>query len=375
MQLTVTLSIPQPPPPADGGAAALFSPDAAIGVSVLTGNAGADARRRKLQISSPDELIVRAEPRPVRRLVTQISLEPSETPYLLVPHTYMPGKEAPFTMTIRADDVNDDGVADFSLEPIRTETDWHHKSQMESWETALTRGGAAAAAAKEGADSGDESDSSDGDDEALIARLAEGPEFEGGAGGPPGTAGFMGNPQISLQVKSGGRFFVFVDQIGLNTDGRLQEGEGGGGYPAVGVALSPGGAMEDGIIELEELLQHAGPEQSDSVVFACELEAAEAPYTLTPYLQDAGGALAAHPNLSYRIHVYSDQPFLLGSPEEGREAECGGPSCDYDCKNCPMYNVYERLKRMEVGLDRQLKYLANLAPIEEMPPSMLSSKP
>jgi len=137
---------------------------------------------------------------------------------------------------------------------------------------------------------------------------------------------------------------------------------------------SPQNTFVPGVIELSELLQHAGPEASDSVVFACELEAAEAPYILMPYLQEAGAALSAHPQLAYRIHVYSDQPFLLGTPEEGKGAECGGPSCDYDCKNCPMYGVYERLKRMEVGLDRQLKYLANLAPIEDVPPA-LTSKP
>ena len=140
VQLTVTLSVPQPPPPADGANAPVFTPDAAIGISVITGNLGADARRRKLQVTSADELIVRAEPRPVRRLVTQITLEASDTPYLLIPHTYLPGKESPFTMTVRADDVNDDGIADFSLEPVRPETDWYHKSQMEAWDVALARG-------------------------------------------------------------------------------------------------------------------------------------------------------------------------------------------------------------------------------------------
>ena len=37
-----------------------------------------------------------------------LSLDGSEMPYLLVPHTYMPGVESPFTMTVRADDVDDD---------------------------------------------------------------------------------------------------------------------------------------------------------------------------------------------------------------------------------------------------------------------------
>ena len=110
LSLTITLSVPQPPPPANGGSEALFTVDAAIGITVLRGNQGVDCQRRKLQLTSPDDIVVRAEPRPVRRLVTQVSLEPSPIPYVVVPHTYMPGKESRFTMVLRADDANDDGV-------------------------------------------------------------------------------------------------------------------------------------------------------------------------------------------------------------------------------------------------------------------------
>ena len=52
-----------------------------------------------------------------------------------------------------------------------------------------------------------------------------------------------------------------------------------------------------------------------------------------------------------------------------------GAKCDYDCKNCPMYGVYERLKRMEVGLDRQLKYLGGLQPIASIEDFTLHSRP
>jgi hypothetical protein len=89
LRLTVSISVPQPAPPADGSAAPLFTPEAAIGVSVMRGNSGADSRRRRLLLTSPEELVVRAEPRPVRRLVMEIELEPSETPYIIMPHTYV----------------------------------------------------------------------------------------------------------------------------------------------------------------------------------------------------------------------------------------------------------------------------------------------
>jgi hypothetical protein len=40
----------------------------------------------------------------------------------------MPGRECPFTLTLRADDVNDDGVADFSFEPVRHRYSSHQSS-------------------------------------------------------------------------------------------------------------------------------------------------------------------------------------------------------------------------------------------------------
>lgn len=147
---TLMLSLSTPLQDAsDAGSFPLADPDTSIGISVLRGNTGADARRRKLFIASSEELLVPAEPRPVRRLVTevspeapsrrapnpdptfaapkaeaapgpsphprpplppQVSLEPSAEPYVIVPHTYRPGRESAFTLIIRSDDTDDDGV-------------------------------------------------------------------------------------------------------------------------------------------------------------------------------------------------------------------------------------------------------------------------
>ena len=126
------------------------------------------------------------------------------------------------------------------------------------------------------------------------------------------------------------------------------------------------GLYADGVGILHELLQNA-----DDGVFVCELEPAETPYRIMPYLADPRAALDAHPNLAYRVSVYADQPFSLGAAEH----VCGGDTCDYDCKNCPMYNIYERLKRMEVGLDRQLKYLGSLQPIGDLEDHTILSRP
>ena len=363
LRVTVTLSIPQPPPPAGGANVPLFAPESAISLSVITCNGGADTRRRKLQIVAPEELVVRAEPRPVRRLVRHLTLPGSEAPYLLVPHTYMPGVESPFTMTVRADDVDDDGNADFTLEPIRPETDWHTASKKFSW--------AEDVAVCKTADGGGGDD--DDDDDGTGA---------GGAGGAPGSSGFKHNPQISLHVEKSGRFYIAVDQIGLTTDGRLAAGgadDGTGGYPSVGVAVVANpAAFEDGVVGPEELLVHKGAVSDDSVLLSCELQASDTPYIVVPYLQDHEGSLNRHPLLGCRVWVYADSPFRLSDAEQAAATVQHGLTSEGKCicwglgnyptkqneGTCIVLKVYNSLKRMEQGLDRQLKYLDGLAPHE-----------
>jgi hypothetical protein len=367
LSLTVSLSIAQPP--ASGSAAPAFTPESAIGISVLSGNSGVDSRRRKLLFNSPEDMIARPEPRPVRRIVTQVQLPQSERPYLLIAHTYTPGYETPFTLTLRADDADDDGEADFSVEPVRPKSDWHHASHFEAWDAALKRG-------KEKASSGGAGSDEDDEDDDFV------PGSSADVGGPPGSTGFSANPQLALSAKAGGRFWVFVDQAGLNP---VAEGEGGsGGYPAVGVALSPDAALDDGEISKSELLQNEGPEAASSVVFACELEPADTPYCVMPFLADPAAALQAHPGLSYRVSVYSDQPFTLAPVAEEEEAPGIGEGCalrsDGTCVcwgigrfpskqnegNCIQLRMYNSLKRMERGLSKQLKYLDTLEPLTKL---------
>ena len=353
LRLTLSLSIPQPA--ADGaGESALFPPDVAIGVSVLRGNTGADARRRKLLLTSPEDLVVRAEPRPVRRLVSEIALEPSEIPYVIVPHTFMPGREAPFTLTIRADDENDDGIPDFQIEPVRPATDWCTAVRPVRWAAALEARPAPA----------DELDELD--------------DAAGGGGGPPGAPGFASNPQMALTVDKGGRFFFIVDQLGLRDDSRDEEGlQPAGEMPEIGVAiLASADALADGRLDDDEILQneHAA---ADAAMLACELAPSELPYCVVPYLVNPTAALGRHPELQCRVCVYADVPFTFGD-EAAAGAGGLGPLCsmaaDGTCvcwglgrfpdqqneNSCPILQMYSSLKRMERGLDRQLKYLDTL---------------
>jgi len=245
-------------------------------------------------------------------------------------------------MTVRADDQDDAGTADFTLEPVRPETDWYQKSTLTRWAEALCSEQSAAGGTE--------------DEETTT--------WSGG--GPPGSPGFSCNPQIPLTAQKGGRFWVFVDQIGLSNDGDS--------YPGVGIALTAGSALDDGVVETSELLQDEGPVESDSVVFACELEPADSPYYVMPFLADPTAALEEHPLLAYRIYVYADQPFMLGEStcdecKDGGACVCWGLGKFPDNQsesNCVMLQVFNSLKLMEGGLDRQLKYLNTLVPLDKV---------
>jgi len=179
-------------------------------------------------------------------------------------------------------------------------------------------------------------------------------------------------------VEKGGRFFVVVDQINVNTDGRTVEGleEAGELYPTVGIAvLASTAALDDGKLEDDEIVSKEEA-ASDAAMLACELGASDVPYCVVPYLLDPTGALERNPNLRCRVCVYADVPFTLdsdapsGSLGEGHAMKPDG-SCT--CWNlgkmpeqqnemtCPILRVYNSLKKMERGLDRQLKYLDTLA--------------
>ena len=296
--LSMTLPLPE-------GAAAAVPPSMAIGAYVFRGNGGDDTRRRKLVLLDGD-VIVPSEPRYTRRLVQEISLPASDTHYVLMPFAFEPGQESPFTIVVRTDDRDEDGVADMKMEPVRPEEDWKSATISNNW--SLSNGG----------------------------------------GGPPGSTGFNANPQLQLRVSQrSGRFFIFVESIGVSDDGRLRAGiqEGGTAYPSIGLALHR---------SEPPLMQSVQPAPRDGVVLQCRLEPSDSPYIISPFLQQPAQAVAAHPALGYLVTVYSAVDFQLGSSDP----KCGGPKCDYNCKDCPMFDVYERLMKIEQGIDKHLSFLS-----------------
>lgn len=300
IRLTLSMTLPMPE-----GAAAAAQPSMAVGVYVFRGNDGTDARRRKLVLQEGD-VIVPSEPRFTRRLVQEISLPASDTPYVLMPFAFEPGQESPFTLVVRTDDRDEDGIADLCMDPVRPANDWRSATLANHW--SLSNGG----------------------------------------GGPPGSATFGSNPQLQLRVSStSGRFFIVVESTGVTDDGRLHSGMQAGGvaYPSVGLAMHRAEPP---------LMQSVQPTASDGVMLQCRLEPSDTPYIISPFLQHPAQAIAAHPALGYRLTVYSDIDFQLGSSDP----KCGGPKCDYNCRDCPMLDVYERLMRIEHGVDKHLSFLS-----------------
>ena len=100
-----------------------------------------------------------------------------------------------------------------------------------------------------------------------------------------------------------------------------------------------------------------------------------------PYLSDPNGAKDKHPQLAVRVSVYSDAPFSIGGADTGKKDELGskcGIKPDGSCicwgygkypsaqneSLCIVLRVHNSLKRMERGMERQLKYLDTLMPAQ-----------
>ena len=124
---------------------------------------------------------------------------------------------------------------------------------------------------------------------------------------------------------------------------------------------------------------HEVPQEADSVVFACELAASDTPYCIMPYLVQPSGAVEMHPELAVRISIYADVPFTLGDARKGADGQehgvradgtgciCWGYGRYPNLQNeslCWQLRLFNSLKRMERGMERQLKFLEGLQPHE-----------
>ena len=334
-RLTFSLSLALPPH-ASAASAAEKPADKAIGLYLLRGNNGADALRRKLALrlappvgTPADDLALAPPPRFTRRLTFETTLEPSAEPYVVMPYTHQRGQEGEFTLVVRSDDTNDDGQPDFKMAPVRAADDWVCRGADGAWTA---------------------------------------------AGGPPGTAAFEGNPKIHIKPACGhqggpadgkGRFFLVVETVGVGEDTRGEAGlQSGPDWPAVGLAITSGGPLyaPQPAWQLNArggaagaVLHHTPAQRRDGVELECTVEGGDGFYVV-PYLADAAAAAAKHPKLGYRLTVYADVPFEIG----GASGTSAAGKELYNCRKCPMFQVFQRLSRLEESVCAHIDFVSAL---------------
>ena len=139
--------------------------------------------------------------------------KPSETPYVLMPFIFEPGREALFKLTILSDDRDDDGIPDFGFEEIKPENDWKQTCLMDGCLT---------------------DDSMTGDDNRGGPVPADGAQ--------PGS--WSRNPQFQITTyEASTRCFLFLEMHDIDTDMRQKEGlQEEPDYPTVGFVVCQGSA-------------------------------------------------------------------------------------------------------------------------------------
>ena len=317
-----------------------------IGLMVVQGNGGEHARRRKLKLSSPSEVVFEAGPRPnVRRLQVTTTLPPSPegAPYIVVPYTASPGAESPFTLSILLDDTDDDGNPDITFEPCLpnppNREDWSFKRLDGTWARA----------------SGDTS---------MISK----------------------NDKLTFTLQSAsateGTVIVCLETRGINMDMRTEEGmQTAPGYPPIGLAVCPHTEALASGLPANAIL--AGPLPQEGLWLECKLPVGGAPHAVVPYMGPGSQAKAA--NLRYCLTVYSDLPLMETAPPppppppaavtsgaavaappppEPPAEESQAWACELcDVKDgghgpvCPYRLVIEKMDRMERLMDERMRFL------------------
>jgi len=114
----------------------------AIGFYIFRGNEDpTDHKRRKLVLKDGDEedggdFVFCKEPRFSRQVTVEYTFEKSsETPYILMPFLFEPGRESLFKLTLLSDDRDDDGIPDFGFSEVKPEEDWRRTTLLDAWST------------------------------------------------------------------------------------------------------------------------------------------------------------------------------------------------------------------------------------------------
>ena len=192
------------------------------------------------------------------------------------------------------------------------------------------------------------------------------------AGGPPGTAAFEGNPKIHIKPACGhqggpptarGASSSSWRPSASATTRAARRGCRATDWPAVGLAITSGGPLyaPQPAWQLNArggaagaVLHHAGA-ASRRRELECTVEGGDGFYVV-PYVEDAAAAAAKHPKLGYRLTVYADVPFEIG----GASGTSAAGKELYNCRKCPMFQVFQRLSRLEESVCAHIDFVSAL---------------
>ena len=198
----------------------------AVGFYILKGNApnaANDHLRRKLICVDGDEedggdFVFCKGPKFAKQVLAEYTFEKaSETPYILMPFIFEPGRESLFKFTLLSDDRDDDGIPDFSFQEVKPEQDWKRLTILDAWH----KGGKG--------------------NQFVKYNLP----FQGDkptAGGMCFTADkWTANSQFQLTLTQPTRVFIFLEARNIKTDMRDVEGlQTEPAYPTMGFVLCKG---------------------------------------------------------------------------------------------------------------------------------------
>lgn len=205
------------------------------------------------------------EPAFKRTISLEFTVEPSETPYVIMPCTFRPGCEGQFALTLHCDDLDDDGMPDFDMLPVGAPRDWYSATVSHAWRGDL-------------------------------------------AGGARVHDTWRNNPQFYLVPSARSRVFVFLDLPSANGTGELGPDE----LPPIQLCVARG----DGMAKMTQV--GAGNLCAESEFFrddglSLELSLGKAtrkaPYVIIPCTRMPGE------EAPFSVSVYSEHPFEFASFE------------------------------------------------------------
>ena len=235
--------------------------------------------------------------------------KPSETPYVLMPFIFEPGREALFKLTILSDDRDDDGIPDFGFEEIKPENDWKQTCLMDGWST---------------------DDSMTGDDNRGGPVPADGAQ--------PGS--WSRNPQFQITTyEASTRCFLFLEMHDIDTDMRQKEGlQEEPDYPTVGFVVCQGLGDHHALDETKcQILNQVPLKRGDGVYFEFVLPKSENKHVIIPYTDVPG---VDH---KFALTLYTDHKHLFEKIDPNK--------CHIPCTQCSepsgMARVLSKLSELE----------------------------